>query len=485
MVSGPRHLLLTSAPPVPSSRESQVYSVADLDRRLKRAVEGATAEVWVEGEVSGAKPAPSGHVYFALKDEREDALIECVMYRSSPWRARQLIVDGARVQLRGRATVWAPRGRLQFMGDQARPAGRGALLEALENLKNKLMAEGLFAAERKRPLPSDPELIGVVTSASGAAIHDIAKVAFRRGHARIVLSPTLVQGPSAAWRVIHAIDRLERVAKLDLIIIGRGGGSAEDLMVFNEEAVVRRVAACRVPVVSAVGHEIDITLTDLVADARAATPSQAAELVVADAEARGQTLRQLDVRLRRAMRSRLTEDRAALADARAQFARFRMTVVEHGQEMDELAARLEQLLSRSMGRRRAELERFHRRLAARHPSAVIASSRAKWGPLVVRLQSAVRGRMSGDRARFTAEMARLDAMSPLAVLSRGYAIARDQRGRAIRSANDVAPGDRLSIRVHQGEFHARVDEASRGSVLSDERENEGPRSGARRMEEPS
>ncbi|HEX9298425.1 MAG TPA: exodeoxyribonuclease VII large subunit, partial [Polyangiaceae bacterium] len=257
-------------------RENQVYSVADLDRRLKRAVEGASIAVWVEGEVSNAKPAPSGHVYFCLKDEREDAIIECVMYRSAPVRARRLIVDGARVQLRGRATVWAPRGRLQFIGDVARPAGRGALLEALENLKNRLWAEGLFAPDRKRPLPSHPALIGVVTSASGAAIHDIAKVAFRRGGARIVLSATVVQGQNAAMRVIHALDRLERLPDLDVIIVGRGGGSSDDLMVFNEEAVVRRVAACRVPVVSAVGHEVDITLTDLAADARAATPSQAA-----------------------------------------------------------------------------------------------------------------------------------------------------------------------------------------------------------------
>src|SRR5215510_6679217 len=262
-----------------------VYSVADLDRRLKRAVEGATVDVWVEGEVSGAKPAPSGHVYFCLKDELEDATIECVMYRSSPVRSRRLIVDGARVQLRGRATVWAPRGRLQFMADVARPAGRGALLEALENLKMKLAAEGLFGPDRKRPLPVHPSVVGVVTSASGAAIHDIAKVAFRRAGVRIVLSPTVVQGPNAADRVVAAIERLERLADLDVIIVGRGGGSADDLMVFNEEAVVRKVASCRVPVVSAVGHEVDVTLTDLAADARAATPSQAAEMVVPDERA--------------------------------------------------------------------------------------------------------------------------------------------------------------------------------------------------------
>ena len=270
---------------MPAAKEILVYSVADLDRRLKRAVESASLDIWVVGEVSGAKPAPSGHVYFCLKDEREDAIIDCVMYRSAPVRARFLIVDGARVQLRGRATVWAPRGRLQFVGDMARPAGRGALLEALENLKNKLLGEGLFHSDRKRPLPRHAHVIGVVTSASGAAIHDIAKVAFRRGGVRIVLSPASVQGQAAATQVIEAIDRLESVRDLDVIIVGRGGGSAEDFMVFNDEAVVRRVAGCRVPVVSAVGHEIDVTLTDLAADARAATPSQAAEMVVADSNA--------------------------------------------------------------------------------------------------------------------------------------------------------------------------------------------------------
>src|SRR6185295_9621774 len=294
-------------------RESRVYSVADLDRRLKRAVEGATADVWVEGEVSGAKPAPSGHVYFCLKDEKEDAIVECVMYRSSPVRARRLIVDGARVQLRGRATVWAPRGRLQFMGDMARPAGRGALLEALENLKNKLLAEGIFSLERKRPLPAHPSVVGVVTSASGAAIHDIAKVAFRRGGVRIVLSATVVQGQNAALRVIQAIDRLEELPDLDVIIVGRGGGSADDLMVFNEEAVVRRVAECRVPVVSAVGHEVDVTLTDLAADARAATPSQAAEMVVPDERVMMRRLLDLCSRMVRSMKMHLAEDEATLA----------------------------------------------------------------------------------------------------------------------------------------------------------------------------
>jgi exodeoxyribonuclease VII large subunit len=449
------------------ARDAQIYSVADLDRRIKRAVEGATPDVWVEGEVSGAKSAPSGHVYFALKDEREDAVIECVMYRSAPVRARRLIADGARLQLRGRATVFAPRGRLQFVGDMARPAGRGALLEALENLKNRLLAEGLFSPDRKRPLPLHANLIGVVTSSSGAAIHDIARVAFRRGSVRIVLSPTLVQGPGAALMLVEAIDRLERLAGLDAIIVGRGGGSAEDLMVFNEEIVVRRIAACGVPVVAAVGHEIDVTLTDLVADARAATPSQAAEMLVPDAHAQRQALFQLRGRMLRAVRGQLAEDRAALGALRGAFAQFRLTIAEQEQRLDELGQRLEQAMVRGGARRRAETERLYRRLSARHPRAVLAGSRAALGPLEVRLKGAARARMVKARSRLSERLATLDAMSPLAVLARGYAIVRDESGKAVRDASEVAPGQKVSVHVHKGLFSARVETAPAEAHVQD------------------
>lgn len=437
--------------------EPDVLSVADLDRRLKRAVEATSADVWVEGEVSGARPAASGHLYFCLKDEREDAMIDCVMYRSSSIRSRQLVADGARIQLRGRATVWAPRGRLQFVGEQARPVGRGALLEALEKLKAKLLAEGLFAPERKRPLPREPKVVGVVTSASGAAIHDIAKVAFRRGGVRILLSPSLVQGQLAAASIVEALDRLEMVAELDVVVVGRGGGSADDLMVFNDEAVVRRVARCRVPVVSAVGHEIDVTLTDLAADARAATPSQAAEMLVPDAVARRTELSQLEARIRRAMRARLGEDRSVLERLAGRFGHLRLVVSERQQQLDESAARLRDATRRIAARRRVELERLHRRLATRHPRSVVADSRAELGPLSVRLESAMRACVEARRAALGEGAARLSALSPLAVLARGYAIATTASGRAIRAATEVSRGDAIAIRVHVGRVRATVD----------------------------
>jgi exodeoxyribonuclease VII large subunit len=442
--------------PMTAQPEAAVWSVAELDRRLKRAIEGISANVWVEGEVSSAKPAPSGHLYFCLKDEREDAVVDCVMYRSSAWRARRLIVDGARVQLRGRATLWAPRGRLQFMADMARPVGRGALLEALENLKLRLLEEGLFAPARKRPIPAHPAVVGVVTSAAGAAIHDIAKVAFRRGGVRIVLSSTVVQGPTAAARVVGAFDRLERLPELDVIIVGRGGGSAEDLMVFNDEEVVRRVAGCRVPVISAVGHEVDVTLTDLAADARAATPSQAAELVVADARAQRDQLGHARSRLYRAMRVRVSEDRSALRALRTSFIHLRLSVAEREQKVDDLSQRLEQAGHRLLARRRTDLERLQRRLAGRHPRAVIAASRAELSPLEVRLVGAERALAESARGRVAQALSRLFALSPLAVLARGYAIATTDDGRAIRSASEVDAGQEISIRVHQGRFAASV-----------------------------
>lgn len=444
--------------------EIEVLSVADLDRRLKRVVEAETAEIWVEGEVSSAKAAPSGHLYFALKDEREDAMIDCVMYRSSALRARRLIVNGARVQLRGRATVWAPRGRLQFVAERAREAGRGALLEALEKLKKKLQNEGLFAPERKRPLPREPKLIGVVTSASGAVIHDIAKVAFRRGGARILLSPSLVQGQMAAPSIIEALDRLEKVRDLDVVIIGRGGGAADDLMVFNDEAVVRRIAAARVPVVSAVGHETDITLTDLVADSRAATPSQAAEMLVPDAEARRALLLQTSTRLRRAMRARLVEDRGVLMRLEGSFGRMRLVVAERQQQVDETTARLRELVVRLGGRRQRELEMLHRKLAAAHPRAKIANSRAEIGPLAIRLERAMKAKVEARGAELAKIAGGLSALSPLSVLARGYAIATTQEGRAIRSAAELSEGERVNVKVHEGGFLAKVERVTSDEV---------------------
>src|SRR5437867_82303 len=264
--------------PAPES----VLSVSTLTRLIKESLEGEFPSVWVKGEVSGLKRADSGHLYFSLKEGKE-AILDCLMWRSSaiqlPFEPR----DGSEVEAFGGITVYEPRGKYQLLVKELRPAGLGALLLALEELKRRLQAAGLFDAARKRPLPRYPQRIGMVTSPMGAAVRDLVKVLRARWPAiAIVLAPTRVQGPGAAEEIAAAIRRFNRYGRVDLLIVGRGGGSLEDLWAFNEEIVVRAIAASEIPVISAVGHEVDWTLADLAADLRAATPSNAAEIAVRD-----------------------------------------------------------------------------------------------------------------------------------------------------------------------------------------------------------
>jgi exodeoxyribonuclease VII large subunit len=433
----------------PESEGPRTLSVGELDRAIKRSLDVSfEAMVWVGGEVTGARPATSGHLYFCLKDEREDASVDAVIYKTNvTQRMRAMLVDGARVRMRGRPTFWAPRGKLQFIADRVELAGRGALLEALEKLKAKLAAEGLFAPERKRALPREPRVVGVVTSASGAAMHDICRVAFRRGGARLLLAPALVQGAGAAESIVRALSVLQRVRGVDVIVLGRGGGSSEDLVAFNDEAVVRAVARSRVPVVSAVGHEIDVTLTDFAADARAATPSQAAELVVPDAGARRAMLAQTQVRLRRAMRARLDGARSRLGVAQRRLGDPRLAIASFQQSLDERLARLTAEGRRLLVTRRDAVGDARHRLALLHPSARIAREQAAIHRLDDRLRTTLR-RALAERDRTLGGLGeKLDAMSPLKVLGRGYAIATRADGRAVREARDVEPGERIAVRV--------------------------------------
>lgn len=434
----------------------EVIGVADLVRRLGRAVQAASGREWVEGEVTQLRVAESGHAYFTLKDDREEARLDCVAYRQAASRARHLLQPGARVQVLGGAAVYAARGRLQLVAERLRAAGRGALLEALERLKQRLAGEGLFAPERKRALPPEPRVIGIVTSRQGAAVHDIIAVARQRGRVRLVLSPALVQGEGAPASLLRALDRIEALPGLDVVIVGRGGGASEDLMAFNDEAVVRRIATMRVPVVSAVGHEIDVTLADLAADVRAATPSHAAELVVPDERAARDRLRSTAERLTRAMRTRVLEDREALGKLRRRLPDPRVRRFDAQQRLDELFARLGDALRRRLGSERARLADRRQELAARHPRAVLAAARARLGPLTVRLEAVTQRTLRGGRARLERERARLVSLSPLAVLERGYAIVTSADGRALVRAREASPGDSVRVRLHEGRLDATI-----------------------------
>ncbi len=408
--------------------------------------------------MSGTRAASSCHFYFLLKDGDEEACVDVVMYRQSLTpRARTLVRDGARIRLRAKPTFWSPRGKLQLVGERIEPTGKGALLEALEQLKAKLVAEGLFRPERKRPIPTEPRIVGVVTSRTGAVIHDIVKVGFRRGGARILLAPAQVQGVGSADAVRRSLAALQRVPEVDVIVVARGGGSQDDLLAFSDEQLVRDVVACRVPVVSAVGHETDFTLVDFAADKRAATPSQAAEMVVPDSTARRHLLDERRVRLRRAMHARITEERADAARLAAAFRDPRLLIASVQQRVDDHQARLARAILRRVGNDRDAATKLSARLSAAHPRERIARDAGKIQALQARIAELLRARV-GERSRVLSALAgRLHAMSPLEVLARGYSIAtRVSDGHAVRAASEVKPGERLHVRVATGAFEAQV-----------------------------
>ena len=424
----------------PGERDEEILSVAQLDARLRSAVR-AMGSVLVEGEVTNFRPNPNGHLYFTLKDEREDATIGCVMWRSDAQRGagRERIVNGARVQVRAIADLYAPQGKLQLQVTRVTPAGLGDLLIKREELKRKLFAEGLFDQARKRRLPDAPRVVGVVTSGTGAAFQDIVKVARRRGAVRILLDSAAVQGDDAPRQLRRALLRLASLREVDVIILGRGGGSAEDLAAFDDEELARALASCGKPVVAAVGHEVDWSIACLVADVRAATPSQAAELVVADETARR-------ARMQEQLRLLGLAPRRAFADKR--------------QKVDDLCGRLVAAMRAQLRQTSKGREQLHRRLEARHPRTRLAQLRGALGPLEVRLRGVIARRLDRRRATLAQLAQNLDAISPLAVLARGYAIAlqRDEHGRmhALRDPREARIGAAIEVRLHEGTIDATV-----------------------------
>lgn len=442
----------------PQTPDKRLYTVASLGRALRNHLEKKTANIDVVGDVTGLRSAESGHAYFTLRDDREEASIDCVLYRSGPVRSRKLLVEGAKIVVTGHITFWPPRGRVQFVVESARAEGRGALLEQLEKLKAKLLAEGLFDPKRKRPLPSEPRAVGVVTSGRGAALHDIVKVAFERGSAHVVLSSAPVQGAGAAAAIVRALTRLQQHPRIDVIILGRGGGSQDDLAPFNDEALVRCVARSTIPIVSAVGHEVDTTLVDLAADVRAATPSQAAEFVVADHRARRSTLDHLRGRL-----ALLTE--RSLSDA--------------AQQTDDALLDLERIMRARLARQRAETQEFARRISLRHPSRIIriakrdvadmlervsVSMRARVRRrrdepmgVLVRLERAMREQLERERSTLAENVATMQALSPLAVLGRGFSLVRKlPEETLVRDADALSRGDRMRVQFQSGEATVEV-----------------------------
>jgi len=442
----------------PARRARRVLTVSELTGGIRDALESGFGELWVEGEVSNCRVWNTGHVYFTLKDQT--AQIRSVIFRSAHRYLKFRLEDGLHVVARGRLSVYEQKGEYQLVCEHLDPHGRGALQLAFEQLKKRLHAEGLFDTSRKRPLPALPHKIGIVTSLDGAALRDILKVLGRRHpNAHIVVRPVRVQGEGAAGDVSRGLDAIGRVDGVDVIIVGRGGGAIEDLWAFNEEPVARAIARTRVPVISAVGHEVDVTIADFVADVRAPTPSAAAEMVVAAKDefcARIDGLRQ---RLDAAARAGLQRRRARVHQltSRRGLAGWHARLAVRGRHVAELTHALRRAASVLLVRRARDLQRLRTRLDAQDVRRRVAAVRARLAAADGRLTAVGRRRRDGAQARLASLAARLEALSPLAVLARGYAVCWNaDRTAIVRRADAVAPGDHVRVTLEQGELACEV-----------------------------
>jgi exodeoxyribonuclease VII large subunit len=424
----------------------RIYTVSELTQVIRLELETSFPRVWVEGEISNLHVHSSGHRYFTLKDK--DAALQAVMWRSEGAKLKFDIKDGQQAICRGRISVYPARGQYQMVVDAIEPKGKGALQLAFEQLKEKLRAEGLFDPARKRGLPLRPKTVGVVTSPRGAALHDILRTLERRkAKVRVLIYPAQVQGEGAAAQIVEGIDCLGAREDVDVLIVGRGGGSIEDLWAFNEEAVARAIVRSPKPVISAVGHEVDFTIADFVADIRASTPTAAAEMVVATEEAFAEKIENLARRASASARMRVQELRhgvTALAQSRI-FENFRTRLLQLGQRVDDLE---------QSGREAIRGEKD--KLANARGRAILAEEK-----LVSRFRTALAER----RAAWDKLVAELNGRSPLAILRKGYAIVRTADGRPVTAIEAVRVDDKMRVAFSRGEFRCRVEDVDPFKVI--------------------
>ena len=430
--------------------DREVLTVSQLNGRARLLLEDVFAQVWVEGEISNLARPASGHIYFTLKDK--NAQVRCALFRQNAARVRQALRDGLAVRVRGKVSLFEGRGDYQLILDSVEPAGDGALRLAFEALKEKL------AAERKAALPAHPRRIGIVSSPTGAVIRDIISVFRRRApQVELTLIPTAVQGREATGQIVRAL-QLADAQGFDALILARGGGSLEDLWCFNEEAVARAVAACATPIVSAVGHETDVSIADFVADVRAPTPSAAAELLAPSSADLQQRLNGLQQRLLLRMRDRLHRDAMRLESLTRRLRHPGERLQQQAQRIDDLEQRLLRAIDRRLCSGQERLARLDTRLAAQHPGRTLKLLRQRLEHLSERLPRAMQASLNGRRQQLQGLTQTLHIVSPLATLSRGYSILLDERGQAIRRASQAHPGQRLKARLGEGELEVRVED---------------------------
>ncbi len=437
--------------------QRRIWSVRDLMSAARTQLEREYTDIWVEGEISNYRPAESGHLYFTLKDE--GAQMRVVMFRSQARLLRFRPEDGLKVMARGRVTIYEARGEMQLSAEYLEPKGAGALQIAFEQLKAKLAGEGLFDSARKKPLPLLPKRIGIVTSPRGAAIQDILNILRRRHESLgVLIYPAQVQGESAAREVSAGIRHFNRARGVDVILIARGGGSAEDLAAFNDEALARDVAASELPVISAIGHETDFTILDFVADLRAPTPSAAAELVVQSKQQLEEALEALYRRLTRAWEYQLLMARQHLTSLsqHGAFARMRDLITRRHQRVDDLSFRLSAIGRDGLRQFRRRLEVASAHLRAQDLRYRLEARQRELESRTAALNAAARAILQERRSRTEQLSGRLQALSPLNILERGYALVFDEKGSLIKSSGQTPPGKRITARLHRGKIQATV-----------------------------
>jgi len=436
-----------------------VYSVHRLNSEVRSALEGSFPLIWVEGEISNLATPRSGHLYFSLKDAH--AQVRCALFRAQRQLLRFQPADGEQVLARARVGLYEPRGDFQLILEHLEPAGAGAAQREFEQLKQRLQTEGLFDPALKRELPAFPQHLAVVTSPSGAAIRDVLQVLRRRApQLAVTIFPTRVQGSGAADEIIEALRIAEQRGGYDVLLLTRGGGSLEDLAAFNDERLARRIAALEIPVVSAVGHEIDFTIADFIADRRAPTPSAAAELISPDSGALRTLIAKHDERLRQALRRRLQFDQQQLGrlDGRLQRAAPRNRLRQQQQRIDELDLRLARALRVGLTLRGRRFDTATQRLKGQGPARRLAQLQQRYIGLPERLSQAWLRRQRQRGERLAATLRQLNTVSPLATMQRGYAVLRaPETNKVITAAAEVSPGDRLEALLAEGRLGLAVD----------------------------
>ena len=443
------------------ARARRVWPVSELVGQARELVEQEFDDLWVEGEISNYRPAPSGHLYFTLKDA--DAQLPIVLFRRQATLLRFRPEDGLRVLVRGRVSIYEQRGQLQLVAETMEPVGAGSLQLAFEQLKQRLKSEGLFDAERKRPLPAFPHTAGIITSPTGAVIRDFLNIVNRRHSGLgVLLYPVSVQGDSAPAEIEKALAELNASRLVDVIVLARGGGSLEDMAAFNSERVARAIALSKIPVVSAVGHETDFTIADFVADLRAPTPSAAAELITEAQHKIAEHLATLVHRLDRATRYQLLQARQHWTQLPIRRAEFRLSTLltRLAQRLDDLAARGEDALMAKIDLNRRRWADLAATVLRHDPRQSLAQTRQRLAHCTTRLERSLDRQLQASQARLGALDARLHSLSPLAVLDRGYALVLSMDGNLIRSAAQVSSDDRVVTRLADGVFTSRVESSA-------------------------